>query len=499
MDPTPWIEALEEARKAFQNKMPDALSAIRRISTSILTAEGTRGFSDIAAAAKAMEQTNTETILSCMERLLTALRAVRVENAGILIIDDDPLISLVLQRKLAADNRKIFIAQSAVQAEEILAKETVSLILLDLILPDSDGRNLLIRLRDNIKTAAIPVFVLSARGGEQPRTECLALGADEFFEKPFNPDVIGRAVSAKLSRAAETARILRRDALTGLLNRAAFRDVFSHTAELAVRAEKPLALAIIDLDHFKAINDTCGHAAGDDVLRRITAVLNQSLRKSDILARWGGEEFVAAFPNTNCAGAINALEKALAVMREERFISAEGKQFQVAFSAGVVEVAKDAPVDAAIADADRFLYLAKAAGRNRVFCVANHEPLAKKRVLLAEDDAIIAKIIRHHMEREGFELSHFTDGAAAFSAATKDASISLVILDAKMPGMDGFELLEKLRKMPSFRTIPIVMLTSMGEEKDVVRGFELGANDYMVKPFSPAELLARVRRLIKHA
>jgi DNA-binding response OmpR family regulator len=91
---------------------------------------------------------------------------------------------------------------------------------------------------------------------------------------------------------------------------------------------------------------------------------------------------------------------------------------------------------------------------------------------------------------------HYDSGSAAFEAALAETP-DLVILDVKMPGMDGFEVLERLRRTPAYRAIPIIMLTSMGSEADVVRGFSLGADDYILKPFSPTELSARVRRLLR--
>ena len=115
---------------------------------------------------------------------------------------------------------------------------------------------------------------------------------------------------------------------------------------------------------------------------------------------------------------------------------------------------------------------------------------------MAEDDDLIASVIKHRLGREGFEVHHFPDGIRALLAAP-DLQVSLCILDIKMPGIDGFELLGKLRRMPAYQKIPIVMLTALGGEKDIERGFALGADDYIMKPFSPLELLARIRRLIK--
>ena len=133
------------------------------------------------------------------------------------------------------------------------------------------------------------------------------------------------------------------------------------------------------------------------------------------------------------------------------------------------------------------------AGKNALVETADHEePIT---ILMAEDDPLSAGILLHELEKEGFNVLHYPDGAQALEGALSHR-IALAILDVKMPGMDGFELLERLRRVPAYCELPIMMLTSMGREEDIERGFELGADDYMVKPFSPVEVLARVRRLL---
>jgi CheY-like chemotaxis protein len=116
-------------------------------------------------------------------------------------------------------------------------------------------------------------------------------------------------------------------------------------------------------------------------------------------------------------------------------------------------------------------------------------------VLVAEDDEISATILLHRLEKEGLDVRRFDNGSEALEAARGETPI-LVILDVKMPGLDGFEVLERLRRDQTFSSVPVIMLTSMGQEADIVRAFRMGADDYILKPFSPTELSARVRRLL---
>jgi DNA-binding response OmpR family regulator len=118
------------------------------------------------------------------------------------------------------------------------------------------------------------------------------------------------------------------------------------------------------------------------------------------------------------------------------------------------------------------------------------------KVIIAEDDPLVARIVSHRLGKGGHLITHVTDGAAAL-AAIAGTRPDLLILDIKMPEMDGLEVLRRLRADAATRTLPVILLTALGEEEDVVRGFGLGADDYLVKPFSPTELAVRVDRLLR--
>ena len=193
-----------------------------------------------------------------------------------------------------------------------------------------------------------------------------------------------------------------------------------------------------------------------------------------------------------------ASERMLERLRGGSFRDPNGAVFNLTASIGVVTASAGVALDEVLEEARRRVFLARQHGRNQVVSenTAWDEGATRSRVLVAEDDEISATILLHRLEREGLDAVHYDSGNAAFEAALSETP-DLVILDVKMPGMDGFEVLERLRRTPSYRTVPIIMLTSMGSESDVVRGFRLGADDYILKPFSPTELSARVRRLLR--
>lgn len=164
----------------------------------------------------------------------------------------------------------------------------------------------------------------------------------------------------------ELQRLTMRDSLTGLANRAVITQIYTRERAVSARADRPFAIALIDLDRFKAINDTHGHASGDEVLKRSAEAIVRGLRRSDAVGRWGGEELVVLLPNTDVIGAGRALEKVLEDVRAIQFVGKAGTKFSVTFSAGAVVATSSEALDEALARADALLYEAKAAGRNRV-------------------------------------------------------------------------------------------------------------------------------------
>jgi diguanylate cyclase (GGDEF)-like protein len=495
------IGALESARRALREKAPDAVATIRRLAHALRGSGGTYGFPEVSEAARLVELASEMMLEEEVGRLLKILRPIAASDSGklgVLVVEDDPDMARVLQMRLAAANREVFLAGSATEAERILEEQEVALIILDLVLPDRDGRNLLIRLRERPGTAALPVIVLSGKGRGAPQTECFALGADAYFEKPVDLNTLAAAVATRLQRTAEATRESRQDALTGLPNRAAFREACERARAMAQRKREPLSLGILDLDRFKSVNDQHGHATGDEVLRRAATVIARSLRTSDLLARWGGEEFVALLPNADQRGAVQCLERALQALRQERFQGADGSEFGVTFSAGVVQYPEGATIEEAVNAADRLLYLAKVAGRNRVLAAENEQRPNRSKVLFAGADAGASTAAREAFRKVGLEVDHIAVSGSALVAAL-DGSVALVVIDAKVPALDGVEALRCVRERSAFGSVPIIVLAASSSEQDLVRSFELGADDYIVKPFSPVELLARVQRLLKRA
>lgn len=410
----------------------------------------------------------------------------------VLVTEDDPEIRHLLSEILADDDREVVPAETAAEARAILQAQDISLLVLDLMLPDADGRSLLAELRAQASTARLPVVVLTSRAGPELRAECYDLGADSFVEKPFDPEVVASDVGQRLQRQAAMDREVYRDLLTGLLNLPGL------LLEMDSAGEGPRPLIVFEVDGVRSLSSRYGWGTAEMTLSLVSDALKKTLAADTFLARLGGGEFGLYTPGLSQEAQEALANKVLEEVRKVPVSGPDGETFRLTASVGV-RFGGSGESSMALVEAGRGLVQnAQTQGGNRVVS-PHHGALPKAEaalVLVAEDDDITAKILIHRLEREGFRVVRYDNGQEAYKGAL-GSNPTLVLLDVKMPGMDGFEVLERLRKTPSYVAVPIVMLTSMGSEGDVVRGFRLGADDYMLKPFSPTELVARLRRLLR--
>jgi len=494
------LAALEEVRAQLKDRAPESIEAVRRIAHSLRGSGATCGFPEISESAKLLEEADDRSLLGGVESLIGTLNSVcegvGLEKTSILVVEDDEDQARFITELLVAPGREILQARTAAEARAILVEREVSLVLLDLILPDMDGRMFLSRLSERVFTARIPVIVLTVKRASQARAECFALGANDFIEKPVQAEALIEAVDERLRLGPGVARALNRDPLTGLLNRAAYRNLFQRMSEGFGSPGNRATAATIALDNFESILKDYGSRKADAAVRHAAAVLQRSLRSSDALARFGGWEFNVLLPDTDPAGATMALGKALLALRENPLDLGKQPPLALGFSAGIAPIIPGKSVEEVLAEADRHLHLAQETGGGRVVSSDDKLVPSRRKILVADDDELMRMVLEALLKREGYEPLLFADGRAAVEAAAVN-SVSMVITDGSMPVMNGFELVERVRKLPGYANVPIVMLTSMGSDKDVVRGFELGVDDYVVKPFSSAELLARIRRLLK--
>jgi diguanylate cyclase (GGDEF)-like protein len=409
------------------------------------------------------------------------------DRQRVLVVEDDPEIQYLLCTILAGEGRSIVAVATGAEAHDALAREPIDLVILDLILPDVDGRSLLSELRAHADTAALPVVVVTARAGPETRQDCYSLGADAFVEKPFDPDEFAEDIAVRLGRAARAEKAALTDALTGLLNRAGLQSA-------CTQAGSAYALGLLELDGFGVRSERWGWEKTEEIEQALAKALRSAVPGTVELARIGGGDFAMLQAGADLAAVSSVATVALDVVRslpQER-----GDSEKLTATIGVLTADAGTTIEESLDAARRRIFQARAGQGDHVVSEDQSDESGRARVIVAEDDEISATILIHRLEKEGLEVTRFNNGQQAYEAALAETP-DLVILDVKMPGLDGFEVLERLRSSPHFARTPVIMLTSMGQEADVVRGFRLGADDYILKPFSPTELSARVRRLLR--
>jgi two-component system, cell cycle response regulator len=300
----------------------------------------------------------------------------------ILVADDEPVNLALIKRRLEWEDYRVETAEDGGQAVEAAKRVLPDLIILDVMMPVLDGLGACRLLKEEPSTRDIPVIFLSALDDTDTKVNGLSLGANDYISKPFRvEELLARvAVAIRLKRERdqlqESAEELRRraevasemsmtDALTGLLNRYGLQRALQRELSEARRYARPLSCLLLDVDFFKSVNDTHGHAAGDAALVQSARVLTESVRGSDVVCRYGGEEFLVLAPETDARGAFSLAEKIRHAF-SARLFGDGGPAFPLTLSVGVAELRPGESGNDMIARADLALYQAKQRGRDRV-------------------------------------------------------------------------------------------------------------------------------------
>lgn len=297
------------------------------------------------------------------------------DNTRILVIDDAKDILALLEFELSEENYQVLTAESAAAGLAILNKRSVDLILLDIVMPEMSGLEALAKIKSDDELKDIPVIMLSASEQSEDIVAALDLGAADFVSKPYIYQVLTARIRTSL-RLQHKTRALQSMALTDFLTKINNRRQFYALAKAALSKNKKeqdsLSIAVMDIDHFKQINDTYGHDIGDQVLIGFSKFLASFFREYDIVGRVGGEEFCVCLPGTGLEKGFHACERfrqefenhPTSVLVDER-----DYQLNVRVSIGISEAIPNSELDLLIKQADKALYTAKNNGRN---CVAKY-------------------------------------------------------------------------------------------------------------------------------
>ncbi len=316
----------------------------------------------------------------------------------LLLVEDDIKIATAVKRGLEAEGFVVDVANDGIDGLWLATEGTFDLIVLDIMLPGRNGYSVCSELRRAGDWT--PVLMLTAKDGDLDEAEALDTGADDYLRKPPDPDELQvRMISARRITAlhrqlsqqnAELERLNlalfeqgRTDPLTRVGNRLRMQEDLTQLWSRARRAPAlGFCVALCDIDHFKVFNDTCGHQAGDEVLRTVASTLTAKARGGDAVYRYGGEEFLVMLSEP-------ALDKAVVAMHRLHVAIAElaiphPKATTITVSVGVARHADDKPLDDLIKEADVALYVAKSRGRNCVVSFDAIDPLEAQALAFAK-------------------------------------------------------------------------------------------------------------------
>lgn len=288
----------------------------------------------------------------------------------ILTVDDVPANLQILNVHLGDQGYDVIEAQSGQQALDILKKtpNDIDLILLDVMMPIMSGLDVLKEIKKNPQLENIPTILVTANADDDNVAEGLDLGAFDYIIKPYSLVVLLARVRSAL-REKERLDLLEKwattDPLTGLMNRRHFFELADRELEQTRRSDRPLSFIMLDIDHFKQVNDQHGHLIGDAALIELAKLLKQQLRKVDFCGRYGGEEFILCLPDTPLIGALDVAERIRKAVLHIEIETPDNQPVHFSISLGIAQNKQDPSVEAILKRADHALYEAKEAGRNQ--------------------------------------------------------------------------------------------------------------------------------------
>jgi two-component system, cell cycle response regulator len=304
-------------------------------------------------------------------------------KAKVLVVEDSKAQRDLVVTELQRRGYEVCEAMGGLAALSHIKLDPPDVVILDVVLDDMDGYSVCRWLRLGEATRDMIIIMLTVKTDVKERIEGLHVGADDYIPKPFDMDELEARIFATLrSRNARlelrqrnteleglltrTEHLARTDALTGTLNRRRFAEVLRHELASAQRYKYPLSLMLFDVDHFKAVNDSQGHASGDEALRNVAQIIGSSIREVDTCARYGGDEFVVLLPHTQGENATVVAERIRGSLARAR-ASWQGAACNLSLSVGIAssEDASLANPDELLEAADRALYDAKQQGRDR--------------------------------------------------------------------------------------------------------------------------------------
>jgi diguanylate cyclase (GGDEF)-like protein len=301
--------------------------------------------------------------------LIDAIDGLQEQTEGepyrVLIIDDDTGLSSYHKSVLEDAGVKVEVVHDPLTALPPLVDFRPELIVMDLYMPNCHGKELAAAIRQENAYLPIPIVFLSAEDDTSKQLDAMTIGGDEFLVKPIHPEYLIAAVITRAKRFRALRGLMVRDSLTGLLNHTTTNEQTKIELARARRINNSLTFALLDIDHFKLVNDRYGHPAGDRVIKSLSNLLKQRLRATDVIGRYGGEEFAVVLPDADADMASKIIDEVRQSFADIHHQHDDG-DFVVTLSGGIATFPQCSEVPHLIDAADKALYRAKSDGRNQV-------------------------------------------------------------------------------------------------------------------------------------
>ncbi len=283
----------------------------------------------------------------------------------VLVVEDSKTASAVIQRTLKQSGMESMAIARPQEVLTSMVKFQPDLVLMDMFMPGCTGVEVTRVIRQHEEFLSTPVVYLSGDSSIALQVDALRLGGDHFLTKPFNPVILNAVVKSKIDRYRNLRRSMTLDSMTGLLNHLTSKQRLDAAATTSDADGTTLCVAMIDIDHFKNVNDSYGHPLGDQVIRSLAWLLKQRLRKTDSVGRYGGEEFLVILPDADAARAHQLLDR-IRVDFSMFQHTVGNTSFSCTFSGGIAQFTRGLGGPSAIKIADEALYIAKRKGRNQL-------------------------------------------------------------------------------------------------------------------------------------
>ena len=448
-------------------------------------------------------------------------------RSKILVIDDDSSIHTLIKAQFDPQRFEIISAHDGHAGMAMAAEQHPDVIVLDVALPTTQGFEICRQLKADRVTRSIPVIFLTGVFTIEATVFGLECGACDYLTKPFSPDELQARVRAALRGKSQLDRSLEHnihDELTDMFDHKYFEMRLDTELAVARRSGRSLGCILLDIDDMALVNTWFGTDVGDDVLRKVGQAFLAIFRREDVACRLAGDEFGALISDATTTSMAELSERARTAVRGVTSIYKD-RAVQVTASVGfalsrfsigtsIVSETQDAARSSQDCRRDGDCVGRELAGVStdcvirfiEIRCSADSrlEMMRKlmrrlkmsKNVLIIDDSLPLHKLVKDYLAPDRLAVHSAYDGESGLVAAAR-LRPGLIILDVDMPRLDGFEVCRRLKSNPATASIPVIFLTADSMLDNRVKGLDVGASDYISKPFKPDELRARVRASLR--